>query len=208
MSGRTAPIGWAWRLGLGIALAAGGALLAWWLAGVHRAWVGGMVGAVSGAFAPSLVNWFGARAEARKALRLASELPSDSPARLLDPRRRLVGFTGRQHELAALLTWCEDSRPRVVRLITGPGGVGKTRLSIELSDRLDLNQWRIVRVGDGQEASAMAAARQGRPRRLLVVVDYAETRIGLAHLLRDVAADVGPCGYCCWRAASVSGGTG
>jgi tetratricopeptide (TPR) repeat protein len=65
-------------------------------------------------------------------------------------------------------------------------------LSIELSSRLDLNQWRIVRVGDGQETSALAAARQRRLGRLLVVVDYAETRIGLAHFLRDVAADAGP----------------
>ena len=108
------------------------------------------------------------------------------------PRRGLVGFTGRERELAGLLAWCEDGQPRGVRLVTGPGGVGKTRLSVELCARLDPDRWRCVRVGDREEASALAAARRGWPGRVLLVVDYAETRIGLPDLLRAVAADPGP----------------
>jgi tetratricopeptide (TPR) repeat protein len=128
----------------------------------------------------------------REALRLTSELPSESPAGLLDPRRGLVAFTGREHELAGLLAWCQDGSPRGVRLVTGPGGVGKTRLSVELCGRLDPDGWRCVRVGDRQEEFAVATARRGWPGRLLLVVDYAETRIGLSRLLRAVAADAGP----------------
>jgi hypothetical protein len=54
------------------------------------------------------------------------ELPGVGPAGLLDPRRGVVKFTGRERELAGLLDWCEADLLRGVRLITGPGGVGKT----------------------------------------------------------------------------------
>jgi tetratricopeptide (TPR) repeat protein len=128
----------------------------------------------------------------QEALRRASELPPTGPAGLLDPRRGLVRFIGRERELAELLTWCQDVRPRGVRLVTGPGGVGKTRLSVELCARLDQDQWRWVRVGDREEASVLATARRGWSGPLLLVVDYAETRIGLPDMLRAVAADAGP----------------
>src|SRR5579863_4905385 len=93
-------------------------------------------------------------------LRRAGERPGGGPAGLLDPRRRLVDFIGRERELAGMLTWCEDGRPRGVRLVTGPGGVGKTRLSVELCARLEPRGWRWVRARDGEEASALAAARR------------------------------------------------
>jgi tetratricopeptide (TPR) repeat protein len=128
----------------------------------------------------------------QEALRRASEQPAIGPAGLLDPRRGLVGFTGREHELGGLLAWCEDGRARGVRLVTGPGGVGKTRLSVELCARLDPDRWRCVRVGDGEEALALVTARRGWPGPVLLVLDYAETRIGLGGLLRAVAADAGP----------------
>jgi len=76
-------------------------------------------------------------AAAREALRRAGELAGDGPAGLLDPRRGLVEFTGRERELDGLLGWCQDGRPRGVRLVTGPGGVGKTRLSVEVCARLE-----------------------------------------------------------------------
>ncbi|HET7247129.1 MAG TPA: hypothetical protein VFJ07_20075, partial [Streptosporangiaceae bacterium] len=79
-----------------------------------------------------------------------------------------------------------------VRLVTGPGGVGKTRLSVELCAQLDPARWRCVRVGDGEETLALVTARRGWPGPVLLVVDYAETRIGLGGLLRAVAADAGP----------------
>jgi hypothetical protein len=128
----------------------------------------------------------------REVLSLISELPGMGPAGLLDPRRGLVDFVGRERELAVLLAWCEDDQPRGVRLVTGPGGVGKTRLSVELCARLEPLGWRCVRVGDREEAVALAAARRGWLGPVLLVVDYAETRIGLRGLLRSVAGDAGP----------------
>src|SRR5439155_21382405 len=99
-----------WRVGVGCVLAGGGAVAAWWLGGHQVAWLAGAVGAVSGAFAPSLVDWTRGRVEAREALRRAYELPGGGPAGLLDPRRGLVSFTGREQELDALIAWCEDSQ--------------------------------------------------------------------------------------------------
>ena len=176
-------------------------------AGVAAGPVGGPWGAVAGsvltvaagvvtAYVPSFRDESRRRAaeqaQAREALRSAGELPGGGPAGLLDPRRGLVGFTGRERELAGLLAWCEDGAPRGVRLVTGPGGVGKTRLSVELCARLEPGRWRCVRVGEREEASVLAAARRGWPGRVLLVVDYAETRLGLGQLLRAVAADAGP----------------
>jgi tetratricopeptide (TPR) repeat protein len=191
MAGRAGQGAWVWRLGAGCLLAGGGAVAAWWLGGQHLAWLGGAVGAASGVFAPGLVDWVRGRAEARTALANVAELPGESPAGLLDPRRGLVGFTGRDQELSDLLTWCYGSGQHGLRLVTGAGGVGKTRLSVELCARLDARRWRCVRVGDGEEQSALAVARRGWDGGVLLVVDYAETRIGLAALFRAAAVDEG-----------------
>jgi hypothetical protein len=48
----------------------------------------------------------------QEALRGSSELPGGGPAGLLDPRRGLVEFAGREGELAGLVAWCRDGAPR------------------------------------------------------------------------------------------------
>jgi tetratricopeptide (TPR) repeat protein len=175
-----------------VGLAGGGAAAAWWLGGHQGALLGGVVGAVTGSFAPSLTDWLRQRRESREALADLGELAGNSPAGLLDPRREVVGFLGRENELKNLAVWCQDGAPRGVRLVTGPGGVGKTRLSVELCTWMEVLGWHCVRPGDGGEAAALGAARQAWRGRVLIVVDYAETRPGLTGLLRAVAADDGP----------------
>ena len=177
-------------------------------AGVAAGSIGGPWGAVAGsvltvlagvvtAYVPSFRDEVGRRAaervQAQKALHLIGELPGGGPAGLLDPRRGLVGFAGRKRELAGLLAWCEDNRmARGLRLVTGSGGVGKTRLSVELCARLKTSGWQCVRVGDGEETAALAVTRRGWSGPVLLVVDYAETRIGLGGLLRAASGDAGP----------------
>lgn len=112
-------------------------------------------------------------------------------ARLLDPRLEIVPFLGRHVELAGLLAWCLDGHGGRLRLITGPGGVGKTRLSVELSHRMTAHGWRCDRVAYGQEALAIQTLRSGDPGRLLLVVDYAETRTGLRQMFATLASDEG-----------------
>ena len=164
----------------------------WWLGGHEAALLGGVVGAATGAFAPSLTDWLNGRREAGAALAALVEPAGSSPAGLLDPRRGVVGFVGREDEVAALLAWCWDGTPHGVRLVTGPGGVGKTRLSVELSARLENRNWQCVRPVDGTEETALATVRRSHRGPVLLVIDYAETRAGLSGLLRAVAADDGP----------------
>ena len=71
--------------------------------------------------------------------------------------------------------------------MTGEGGSGKTRLALQLETELAGHGWRTLWVERGREGSAVAAVRDsGEP--AVLVVDYAETRPGLAELLAEAAA--------------------
>ncbi|WP_371779139.1 tetratricopeptide repeat protein [Streptosporangium subroseum] len=143
------------------------------------------------------IAWWEARKtqweEAAGVEELSAPVTSGGPAGLLDPRRQVVEFVGRNDELTKLIAWCETADEDVgrVRLVTGPGGVGKTRLAVQLRVRLAEVGWRCVLVGEGQEATAVSRARAASSDRLLLVVDYAETRTALGALLREVAAASG-----------------
>jgi len=173
---------------LAVGLAAAGAILAVALAGSRWSVVGAAIGAVSGAFAPSAYAGLLDRSVRREAWRGTIEVsPPRSLARLLDPRREVVAFIGRHDELDALVAWCEDPAAIRLRLVTGPGGVGKTRLAVELADRLRKMGWVCERVADGKETNAISVLRQASKRNALLVIDYAETRTGLSQLTSELA---------------------
>ena len=151
-----------------------------------------MIGTVAGAFAPSLYDGLrdrGARHEGWQGT-VEQALPV-SRARLLDPRCEVVGFLGREKELADLTAWCQDYQAGRLRLVTGPGGVGKTRLAVELADRMRTAGWRADRIADGSEAEAIGALRAVTRGRALLIVDYAETRTGLKQMLSALASEQG-----------------
>jgi Mrp family chromosome partitioning ATPase len=79
---------------------------------------------------------------------------------LLQPERAVVAFTGRDPELAELLAWCESGPGKSVRLVTGSGGVGKTRLALEVASRWQATGRRWLLVAAGAEAGALAALRE------------------------------------------------
>jgi tetratricopeptide (TPR) repeat protein len=122
----------------------------------------------------------------------ALESASSGPALLLRADQEIVGFTGREPELGALRSWCTSADARSLRIIVGAGGVGKTRLALQVASEWQVRggEWR--RVDAGQEAHAVAAARGVTSGPVLLVVDYAETRTDLEVLLRAVLADPGP----------------
>jgi tetratricopeptide (TPR) repeat protein len=114
------------------------------------------------------------------------------PAALLDPDRGVVEFTGRDRELEALRAWCASELARSVRVLTGVGGVGKTRLALKVAAEWAArgDEWRLLDAG--AEGNAVTAAREVTTGPVLLVLDYAETRNELEKLLRDVLADPGP----------------
>ncbi|WP_461097249.1 tetratricopeptide repeat protein [Streptomyces bullii] len=110
-----------------------------------------------------------------------------SPAALLEAQRAVVPFRGRKELLEELYAWCQE--PGLdVHLLHGPGGQGKTRLALELTDRLERARSTVVWLRSDATADAMAALGDAAVP-LLVVIDYAETRVEqLTALLRTMVA--------------------
>jgi hypothetical protein len=63
------------------------------------------------------------------------------PSMLLPAEYGVVPFVGRQNELADLDTWLTSAEASGARLVTGPGGQGKTRLAAEVVDRARTTGW-------------------------------------------------------------------
>ncbi|MGH3757413.1 hypothetical protein [Actinophytocola sp.] len=98
------------------------------------------------------------------------------PSYYLDPARRVAGFVARP-ELVELRQWCEQDTAQTVRLVHGPGGAGKTRLSIELGALLDREpDWFVGHLTSRPlgDLDALADALAGVEARVLLCVDYAE----------------------------------
>lgn len=127
----------------------------------------------------------------------------DAPGRLLSPVRdgdeQIVRFVGREDVLQQLIDWCvDDSSPGTrslrVQLVTGSGGVGKTRLAHELQAAMRRDHaWECRNLRTGVESEAIQVLRRGHSKApVLFVVDYAENRSdGVAELLHQANADPG-----------------
>ena len=112
-----------------------------------------------------------------------------SVAALLCPEAEVVPFQPRP-ELGDLMAWCGAAGQAAVRLVTGEGGAGKTRLAFQFARDLDEAGWQASWVPFGREREAVGAALDTGQQTVLLV-DHAETRAGLPRMLDDVAADPG-----------------
>lgn len=106
-----------------------------------------------------------------------------SPAALLRADAEAVAFHGRESELADLHAWCENGPPAIqVRVLTGPGGQGKTRLARRLTDTLGWRGWVTGHLSSDltddptPDAAPPDFTTLTTSLPLLLVVDYAETR--------------------------------
>ena len=123
--------------------------------------------------------------------------PRKSPATLLRADLEVVRFR-RRAELRPLLSWCVNPDLDVlgVRLLTGTGGLGKTRLARELVSIMEGSGWVagfLLPDRPGREADLTVLTATDMP--VLLVVDYAETRMPqVARLLTTVwdASDLAP----------------
>ncbi|MGA8455760.1 MAG: hypothetical protein WB800_10175 [Streptosporangiaceae bacterium] len=110
---------------------------------------------------------------------------------MLDPELELVAFLGRKQELEDLTAWASRRDAARLRLITGQGGSGKTRLAIELCARVRKLGWIPVWVPPGREEGLVPTLRFAAVDQALIIVDDAESRDGLVSLIRTLAAPGG-----------------
>lgn len=104
------------------------------------------------------------------------------PGALLRAEFRQVPFHGRETEVRDLDEWCEAQDDLRLRLYTGPGGMGKTRLAVETCHTYRKKGW-LSGFVDDQVPDFNAAG----TRPVLLVLDYAETRDELLLELVDQA---------------------
>jgi tetratricopeptide (TPR) repeat protein len=109
------------------------------------------------------------------------------PSELLQAKYAAVPFQDAAGALAEGLAWCLDAgRPVAGRLYHGPGGLGKTRLLIEVAVGLRQRGWtagflnRDYRDEEARRKQAWQALEQrllhGQDKGVLIVLDYAEAR--------------------------------
>ncbi len=79
----------------------------------------------------------------------------------------------------------DDPEGPICLLVTGPGGVGKTRLSLELGKRLENRGWlpvRISRTANGDAVDALVRS-HSRAAKVVFLLDYAEATASIAGII-------------------------
>jgi nucleoside phosphorylase len=113
------------------------------------------------------------------------------PGALLRADYGVVPFHGRDRELADLARWCDDpDLPVGVRLYTGAGGMGKTRLLLEVCQRRREAGWLAgfvdTKAAPRERGGWTNVITPAQP--IFLVVDYAETNQDLLFTLLSSVA--------------------
>ena len=101
------------------------------------------------------------------------------PSRMLNARYAVVGFTGRDQELADLAGWRDASGPRLsARWLHAPGGQGKTRLASAFARLSADANWKVITATHGPGSMLpMPGSNDLRLRDaagVLLIIDYAD----------------------------------
>lgn len=119
----------------------------------------------------------------------APERDLRSPAMLLRADAEAVAFRGREDELRALRDWCQgDAEGFSVRVVTGPGGQGKSRLARQLADDLRAAGWITGHLRAELRDSDLALPELRSLETaldFLLVIDYADARASLVRRVID-----------------------
>jgi tetratricopeptide (TPR) repeat protein len=98
----------------------------------------------------------------------------EQPSRLLLARHEVVGFTGREVQLADLAGWLGESGGLAVRLVHAAGGQGKTRLARRVAASCQLAGWEVWRVLHTPTETAHSQVKLPTGDGVVAVVDYAD----------------------------------
>lgn len=102
---------------------------------------------------------------------------------LLGWQSRLTALIGRERERAILLDWARQGQGIAAKLLIGEGGVGKTRLAVEVAETLRGDGW-----AAGFADLRMSGGYRTGARGTLLLVDYPEeNRRAVCDLLRRLA---------------------
>jgi hypothetical protein len=99
----------------------------------------------------------------------------------------VVPFAGRDDTLAELTGWCRSAAPVALRLYTGAGGMGKTRLMIEACARMRAEGWAAGFLRNDAHGPLDDVLERDN---VVIVVDYAEGRH--EHLRELLSAALAP----------------
>lgn len=112
------------------------------------------------------------------------------PSALLRAEYGVVPFHFRHQEIEELNRWCREPTSGRVRLYTGPGGIGKTRLALETCRQLAELGWMAGFIDPKKDREMLFRDLKECRRPLLMVLDYAESN-------RDLLADL-----ICWAVST------
>ncbi|MFE2999586.1 tetratricopeptide repeat protein [Nocardia sp. NPDC059246] len=111
---------------------------------------------------------------------------------LLGAHFQIVPYVGRLEEQADLVRWRDAlDTARSIRLLHGPGGMGKTRLAMQFAYESQENGWAVAVAHQHSEPATVTPTGAVTARGLLLLVDYAERwrRDDLESLVRDFACN-------------------
>lgn len=121
--------------------------------------------------------------------------PELGDSALLRPESRIVPFAAHSGViLDQLIEWALSASDYSLRILAGPAGAGKTRLSLELCDRLQASGWAAgflicpISITKSQLINWWGLPHSNR----LVIVDYAESRPSDVILLLETLVRVRP----------------
>ena len=120
-------------------------------------------------------------------IQLVAGVSRNRPSGMVLAKHRITPFLDFDQRLNKLINWATSSikpsanalRSVSGRLYVGDGGTGKTRLALELADKLDDRGWEVARISENADQNRIWRSLVGKtkPRGILIIIDYVEAKL-------------------------------